>query len=257
MGKRLRSSGIGEFGMGGAEIVLGDDRLRRRRIEELQIGLRLLARALGVDVGVDHRHRRLGEDRQRRRDNLELVLAEFLAGEEGVVFPGDQHVAEAALGEGDGRAARAGVEHRRVLVDRRDEVLGLGLVAAELLFAVGPGGEIVPARAAGGLGVGGDHRNAGLGEIVPVVDALGIALVHEKHDRRGVGRRIVRQPLLPVGRDLAGLGGDGVDVGGERQRHDVGSSPSIRGGAVDLGVAVAGSCRSWRRSRRCRRRAPA
>jgi len=72
--------------MGGAEIGLGDDRLRRRRIEELQIGFGDLARALGVDVAVDQRHGRLGEDRQRRRDDVELVLAEFLAGEEGVVF---------------------------------------------------------------------------------------------------------------------------------------------------------------------------
>ena len=37
-----------------------------------------------------------------------------------------------ALGEGHGRAARAGVEHRNVRVEVADEFLDLGLVAAEL-----------------------------------------------------------------------------------------------------------------------------
>ena len=55
--------------------------------------------------------------------------------------------------------------------------------------------------------------------------ALRIALADEEDDRGGVGRGIVRQALLPVGRDLAGLGGDRVDVGGERERHDIRREP--------------------------------
>ena len=50
----------------------------------------------------------------RRHDDLELVGAEFVERQEGLVLPGEQHVADAALGEGGGRAARAGVEHRDV-----------------------------------------------------------------------------------------------------------------------------------------------
>ena len=122
---------VGEFGAEGRKIVLGDQLLRLGRIEIVQIGLRRLARALGVDIAVDERDRRLGEDRERGRDDLELILAEFLEGEKGVVLPGDQYVAQAPLGEGDGGAARAGVEDRGVLVDARDEVPGLGFVAAE------------------------------------------------------------------------------------------------------------------------------
>ena len=49
------------------------------------------------------------------RDDVELVGSEFLDGEERLVLPGQQHVADAALDEGDGRAAGAGVEHRHVL----------------------------------------------------------------------------------------------------------------------------------------------
>ena len=56
-------------------------------------------------------------------------------------------------------------------------------------------------------------------EVVPVLDALRVALAHQEDDRRGVGRGVVRQLRLPVGRDLAGLRGDRVDVAGERQRH--------------------------------------
>ena len=84
------------------------------RVEEVEIGFRRLARALGIDVAVDERDRRLGQDRDRGHHDLELVLAELLASQEGLVLPGDQHVADAALGEGHGRAAGAGVEHGHV-----------------------------------------------------------------------------------------------------------------------------------------------
>ena len=86
---------------------------------------------------------------------------------------------------------------------------------------VAPRRQIIPARAARGLRVRRDHLHARLDQIVPVLDALGIALAHQEHDRRGVGRRIERQALLPVRRDQA-LGGDGVDVIGQRQRDDIG-----------------------------------
>ena len=128
-----------------------------------------------------------------------------------------------ALHEGGGRAAGAGVEHRHVLVEPRDEVLGAsGLVAARLAERPGPRREVVPARAARGLGVGRDHRDAGLGQVAPVLDALRVALAHQEHDGRGVGRAVVGQPLLPVGRKQPGLLGDLVDVVGQRQRHHVG-----------------------------------
>ena len=56
-------------------------------------------------------------------DDVELVGAEFVERQEGLVFPGEQHVADAALGEGRGRAARAGVEHRNVREELGDEFL--------------------------------------------------------------------------------------------------------------------------------------
>ena len=50
--------------------------------------------------------------------------------------------------------------------------------------------------------------------------------------------RIVGQALLPVGGDLAGLLGDRVDVGGERQRDDVGREAVDDGAGLGAGAAV-------------------
>ena len=100
--------------------------------------------------------------------------------------------------------------------------LRLVVVPARLLERVSPGAQIIPARAAGGLGIGRDHRNAGLHQIVPILDVFGIALSHQEHDRRGVGSAVLRQPLLPVGRKQAGVLGNSVDVVGQRQGYDIG-----------------------------------
>ena len=50
-----------------------------------------------------------------------------------LVFPRQQHVADAALDERRRRAARAGVEHRHVLEERGDELARFRVVAARLL----------------------------------------------------------------------------------------------------------------------------
>jgi len=75
----------------------------------------------------DHRHRRLRQDADRRHDDLELALAQFVDGQEGLVLPGQQDIADAALDEGGGRTTGAGVEDRDVAEQFGDERLGLGL----------------------------------------------------------------------------------------------------------------------------------
>ena len=122
LGEALEVRRIGRSRVGRTVEVLGDDLLALVAVEVLEIGLGDLARALLVDVLVDQRDRRLGLDRGRRHDDVELVGAEFVERQEGLVLPGEQHVADAALGEGGGRAAGAGIEHRDVLVELGDEV---------------------------------------------------------------------------------------------------------------------------------------
>ena len=63
---------------------------------------------------------------------------------------------------------------------------------------------------------------AGPDQVVPFLDALGVALAHHEHDGRRVGRGVARQLGLPVLGDLAAVLGDGVDVVGQGQRHHVG-----------------------------------
>src|SRR5438270_614544 len=83
-------------------------------------------------------------------------------------------------------AAGPGVEHRDVAVQAGHEVARLGLVAIGTAQGLAPGGQIAPARAAAGLGVGGDDLDAGLDQVVPVADAARVALAYDKHDGRGV-----------------------------------------------------------------------
>jgi hypothetical protein len=66
--------------------------------------------------------------------DLELAGAELLDREVGFVLPRDQHVADAALDEGCGRTARAGVENGYIPVDIRDEFARLRFAAALLQY---------------------------------------------------------------------------------------------------------------------------
>src|SRR5471030_950111 len=115
----------GDLGRARPEIVARDELLAFRRIEMLEIFLGDRARAAAVDRLVDDRDRRLGEDADRRRDDLDLVLAELVDRQEGLVLPSDQAVALAALDEGQSSAARAAVEHRHVGEELADEFLRL------------------------------------------------------------------------------------------------------------------------------------
>ena len=211
MGIATRDCGIGR-----TVVVLADQMLGLRGVEKLQIGLCRLARAVGVGIALHHRHRRLGQDADRGCHDVELALAQFLLRQIGLVLPGQQHVADAALGEGDERTACAGVQHRHLAVELAHEITCL-LLRASLFQGPAPGGQIVPARATGGLGVGRDHRHPRLDQIAPVADGLGVALAYQKHDGAAVGRAVLWQAFLPVGRQQPGLR-QLVDIGRQRQR---------------------------------------
>jgi len=67
-----------------------------------QIGFGHGPRAFFIGNCIDDGERRLRQDRERRRDDLELVLAELALRQERFVFPGKQDIANTALDKGDG-----------------------------------------------------------------------------------------------------------------------------------------------------------
>ena len=86
-----------------------------------------------------------------------------------------------------------------------------------MLQGVTPGGQVIPARPAGGLRVGSDDGDAGLYEVVPVFDSFRVALANKEHHGGGVGGAVVRESLLPIqGQELA-FPGNCIDVVGQRQ----------------------------------------
>ena len=62
----------------------------------------------------------------------------------------------------------------------------------------------------------------GSDHVAPIPDPLRVALADEEDDCRGVGRGIVWQALLPIGRDQLAFLVQRIDVIGERERDDIG-----------------------------------
>ena len=219
-------------------IILRRDGLTFGRVKEFEIRFCNLFGAALLHHAIHPGDRRLGEDAERGVDDLELVAAVFLHGEKGFVFPRDEHVTDAALHEGRGRSAGAGVEHGDVLEELSQVLNRLGRVAAVVLRGPRPGGKVVPARTAGGLRVGRNDRDAGLDEVAPILDPLGISFAHEKDNRARVGRAVVRKAFLPVLRHGAHLVRERVDVVTQRQGDDIRIQTIHDGARLFAGAAV-------------------
>ena len=229
---------FGDGGVAGAVEVAGDEFLGGGGVEEFEVGLGDGFHAVGFGVFVDDGDRGFGEDGGGGGDDGEFVLAEFSEREEGFVFPGEENVALAALGEGERCAAGAGIKNGDMFIEIGDEGLGFGFVVVVLFEGPAPGGEVVPAGAAGGFGVWGDDLDAGLDEVGPVFDGLGVALADEEDDGAGVGGAVLVEAGLPVFGEEFSVGGDGVDVGGEGEGDDVGLAAVDDGAGLAAGAAV-------------------
>ena len=187
---------------------------------------------------VHDRDRRLGQNAEGRDDDLELVPAKLLEGEERLVFPRQEDIAHAALRERRRRTACAGIEDGHVFEEPLDEVFCLGLVAPGLAAGIFPRRKIVPPRSAGGLRIRGDDGDARLYEVVPVLDFLRIAGAHEEHNGARVGRGVFREAGLPVGGNEFGPFMERVDVLTERERDHVGLEAVDDGAGLFAGAAV-------------------
>src|SRR5918997_787958 len=219
---------VHQLGRDRAVALGGVDLLGLLRLEEVQEGLGLLGR-LGL---LGDRGRVLDEDRLVR-DHVVELHAGLLRGDR-LVLVGDQHVALAAA-EGRERLAGRLVLHGGVAQDALEEVERLfGRLA---LLDLGPvGGHEVPLGPAGGERVGRDDLDAVLGEVVPGLDVLGVAVADgEHHD--GVGDEALRVVVGPVGVDDPRLD-ELVDVGREGQRDDVGRQPGLDRAGLVAGSAV-------------------
>src|SRR5918997_214426 len=195
---------VHQLGRDRAVALGGVDLLGLLRLEEVQEGLGLLGR-LGL---LGDRGRVLDEDRLVRNHVVELH-AGLLRGDR-LVLVGDQQVALEEVERLFGRLA----------------LLDLGPV----------GGHEVPLRPAGRERVGRDDLDAVLGEVVPGLDVLGVAVADgEHHD--GVGDEALRVVVGPVGVDDPRLD-ELVDVGREGQRDDVGRQPGLDRAGLVAGSAV-------------------
>jgi hypothetical protein len=201
-------------------VVLRGDLLAFRAVKEVQVGLGVGGRTLLGHGALDHGHRVLGHDGGAGVDRIDLALAELVVHRYDLGFKRHQHVADVALQEDAGGIAPAARQHRHVLVELAHELGGLR-VGAALGAHLAPGGQVGHAAVATGLGVDHHHLHAGLDQVVPVLDALGVALAHqEQHGGRG-GRGVVREFLAPVLGHHALLGQE-VHVGGGVHGHHVG-----------------------------------
>src|SRR6185369_14090226 len=119
-------------------------------------------------------HGWLSQDAGGGDHGFEFFLSDFIGDKEHLILPIDQHVTDASLDERSGGAARARVQYGHVFVEAAHKVLRFGLIfgAPDLKS---PGAQIIPARTAGSLWVRRDHSHAWLDEVVPVLDAFGIA----------------------------------------------------------------------------------
>jgi hypothetical protein len=196
-------------GVARPEEVARDDVLALGCVEIVDVRLRDGSGPLTVDDGIDQRDGRLGQNADGRPHDVESVGTHLAAREQRFVLPGEQHVADTTLHERVRGRTSARVLHGNMAVDVTDEFFGLGLRRGDLVGRQGletaeiaaqralereaPRGEVVPACTARGLRVRRDDIDVVTQQVGPVADALRIALADEEHDRRRVGRAVVRQ----------------------------------------------------------------
>src|SRR5258706_8345425 len=147
--------------MAGTEEILRRQFLPFLGIQVLEISRRDLSGPPPVHDLVDDADRILSLDADRGIHHVEGIAAEFLAGQEDLIFERQQCIADSALDKSGGCAAPAGIEHRHVPEQPGDELPGL-LLAAAFLDYIAPCGEIAVAPVSGSLWIGNYDGNAWL-----------------------------------------------------------------------------------------------
>src|SRR5690606_2250152 len=85
-----------------AVVVFSSDGLTHRRVQVLNIGFGQRRIAIAFRVTIHHANRRFSQNRNRRHNNFKVVAAQFVQGQKGLVFPGQQHITDTTLNKGCG-----------------------------------------------------------------------------------------------------------------------------------------------------------
>jgi len=80
--------------------VLGNNILGLRCVEEVQVCLGKFAGAVFVNVFINNSDRWLCKDADCRSNDFKLVSSKLLENQVSLIFPGQQHITQTALGEG-------------------------------------------------------------------------------------------------------------------------------------------------------------
>src|SRR5690606_38720694 len=95
-------------------------------------------------------------------------------------FEGQQHITDAALDEGGGGTATAGVEYSHVAEEGTQVVVDGSLILAKGLLSVGQGCQVAVTAITRGLGVGQYRAHVITCQVVPVLDVFRVTLAHQE-----------------------------------------------------------------------------
>ncbi|MNT49405.1 hypothetical protein D3C72_1862560 [compost metagenome] len=134
-----------------AIVIVGDDGLRLRAVEIVQVRLRHFLRTVGFDVLVHPRDREFSKDIDLRHHHFKALRFVLFTDVIHFRFEAYQHIAQPAFHEGGGRTATAGIEHFHVSQELSHKLLGFGFIAAVRFVGCPPGRQIGIARVTGGF----------------------------------------------------------------------------------------------------------
>ncbi len=212
-----------DCGRAWAQRMACGDLLAFVRVEVVQVSLGQFGRAFFVHGALDHGNRVFGHDADGRVNRIHLAFAELLVDRQHFGLKGDQHVANIALQKHGSRIAPALAQHRHVFVQLADK-LGSLHIAGALFLRITPGSQVGVAAVAAGFGVDQHDLYAGLDQVIPVLDVLGVSVAHQEQHGRGGGRCIAREFFRPVLGDDADTRQE-INVGGGVHGHHIGVQP--------------------------------
>ena len=169
--------------------------------EVLQIGFGSGACAFFVDHAVHNGNRRFGKNGVAWVDNFKLVLGQLFADVVGLIFKGNQDIADMALAEGRRCRAATVFKYRRVFQQCGHKIFGFAFIAVIHFQTITVRAQKGVAAVAGGFRIGQNDLHAVFGQIAPVLNMFRITFAYQENNVAGIRHGIVRQARVPIGFD--------------------------------------------------------